>query len=244
LLARACRIDPMRGSITYSVHRFDYRLRFSARKTMAITVHPDSTVEIIAPRGTPREEVEARLRKRARWVLRQFLHFQQFRPRSPKRRYVGGESHLYLGRQYRLKLVKNELEGVKLKGSHLLVASPHRRNARRVKRLVCAWYRQKGDARIVERFQAIAPRFIRLGCQPPALLFRSMPRRWGSFSHAGKILLNPDLIRAPVACIDYVITHELTHLIHPNHSVEFYDLLETMMPDWRARKQRLERLML
>jgi predicted metal-dependent hydrolase len=234
----------MRGSITYSVHRLDYRVRFSERKTMAITVYPDRSIEIIAPRGTERQEVEARLRKRSRWVLRQLLHFQQFRPRSPKRRYVGGETHLYLGRQYRLKLIKNDAEGVKLKGSFLMVSSRQQKNSRLVKRLVCAWYREKGTSRIIERFHEIAPRFIRLGCVPPAPVLRSMPRRWGSFTRAGKILLNPDLIRAPTACIDYVITHELTHLIHPNHSVDFYDLLDTLMPDWRARKERLERVML
>jgi predicted metal-dependent hydrolase len=75
-------------------------------------------------------------------------------------------------------------------------------------------------------------------------MLRSMPRRWGSFSRTGRILLNPDLIRAPVACIDYVITHEMIHLIHPNHGLDFYDLLETLMPGWRTRKQRLERVML
>lgn len=234
----------MRGSITYSVHTLCYGLRFSARKTMAITVYPDKTIEIIAPRGTPREEVEARLRRRARWVVHQLLHFEQFRPRSPLRRYVGGETHLYLGRQYRLKLVKDASEGVKLKGAFLTVTTRHRNNLRQVKRLVLAWYRDKGADRITERFRAIAPRFVRLGCKPPMPILRSMPRRWGSFSSAGRILLNPNLIRAPVACIDYVIVHELIHLIHPNHSPDFYDLLDTLMPDWRARKQRLERVML
>ncbi len=233
----------MRGSITYSVHTLYYRVRFSERKTMAITVYPDRSIEIIAPSGTERQEVEVRLRKRARWVLRQLHHFQQFRPRSPKRRYVGGETHLYLGRQYRLKLIKNDAEGVKLKGSFLVV-SLQQKNSRLVKRLVCAWYHEKGASRIIERFNEIAPRFIRLGCVPPTPVLRSMPRRWGSFTRAGKILLNPDLIRAPTACIDYVITHELTHLIHPNHSVDFYDLLDTLMPDWRVRKQRLERVTL
>jgi predicted metal-dependent hydrolase len=234
----------MRGSIAYSVHKLDYRLRFSARRTIAITVYPDSSIEIIAPLGTSRKEVETRLHKRARWVMRQLLHFEQFRPRSPKRRYVGGETHLYLGRQYRLKLIKDKSEGVKLKGAFLTVASRSRNSSRRVKRLVCAWYREKGRSRITERFRAIAPRFVRLGCEPPLPILRLMPHRWGSFSRAGRILLNPDLIRAPVACIDYVITHELIHLIHPNHSSEFYNLLDTLMPDWRARQQRLERVML
>jgi predicted metal-dependent hydrolase len=234
----------MRGSITYSVHRLEYRVRFSARRTIAITVYPDRSIEVIAPKGTPPDEVEGRLRKRARWVVRQLLYFEQFRPRSPKRRYVGGETHLYLGRQYRLKVIKGAPEGVKLKGAFLTVASPSRSGSPRIKRLVCEWYSEKGHNRITERFHAIAPRFIRLGCEPPAPQLRSMRHRWGSFSRAGKILLNPDLIRAPVACIDYVITHELIHLIHPNHSPDFYDQLDTLMPDWRARKQRLEGVML
>src|ERR1700680_5053593 len=116
----------MRGFITYSVHRLEYRLRFSARRTIAITVHPDRSIDIVAPKGTPQEEAEVRLRKRARWVIRQLLHFDQFRPRSPKRRYVGGETHLYLGRQYRLKLIRATSEGVKLKGPFLTVACTNR----------------------------------------------------------------------------------------------------------------------
>jgi predicted metal-dependent hydrolase len=234
----------MRGSIDYSVRRLDYRLRYAPRRTLAITVYPDCTIGIVAPHGTPRQEVEARLRKRARWVVRRVLEFAQFRPRTPKRRYVGGETHLYLGRQYRLKLVKDEAEGVKIRGSLLTVSCATPRNARAVKQLVSAWYRQKAVERIGKRFEPIAQRFVHLGCKPPAPIFRSMARRWGSFSSRGRILLNPDLIRAPVACIDYVITHELIHLLHPNHSPAFYDLLETLMPDWRRRKERLEQAML
>jgi predicted metal-dependent hydrolase len=171
------------------------------------------------------------------------LHFEQFRPRAPERRYVGGETHLYLGRQYRLKLRKSELEEVKLKGGILHVASPQHSEPREVKKLVQNWYHEKGRARIADRFTIISSRFVKMGCQPPAPIFRSMPRRWGSWSRSGRISLNPDLIRAPSACIDYVITHELTHLIHPHHGRSFYELLETFMPDWRSRKQRLERLL-
>jgi predicted metal-dependent hydrolase len=68
-----------------------------------------------------------------------------------------------------------------------------------------------------------------------------MSRRWGSYSRAGRILLNPDLVRAPIACIDYVITHELAHTVHPHHGGKFFDLIEAMMPDWKQRKDQLER---
>lgn len=233
----------MHGTIAYSDHRFDYTAQFSARATMAITVFPDGAIRVIAPEATSQAEVERRLRKRARWLIRQILHFEQFRPRAPERCYVGGETHLYLGRQYRLKLRKGTLEEVKLKGAFLQVAAPEHREPRVVKRLVSGWYREKGKARIAERFTVIAARFVKMGCQPPLPIFRSMPRRWGSWTPSGRISLNPDLIRAPTACIDYVITHELIHLIHPHHGQAFYDLLETLMPDWRTRKERLERLL-
>ena len=233
----------MNGTVTYSVHKLDYRVRFSARRTLAITVHADGAIDVIAPKGTPRREVEVRIRKRARWILRQRLHFEQFRPRSPKRRYVGGETHLYLGRQYRLKLTRGKCDEVKVRGSFLDVTSPHHTTPSHVKRLVASWYREKAKAKLNERFDAIAPHLVRLGYTSSPPILRSMQRRWGSHNTTGRLLLNPDLIRAPTSCIDYVITHELIHVVHPNHGARFYELLDTLMPDWRSRKARLEKIL-
>jgi predicted metal-dependent hydrolase len=70
-----------------------------------------------------------------------------------------------------------------------------------------------------------------------------MPTRWGSMSPAGSLVLNPDLIRAPMDCIDYVVTHELCHLLVPNHGRQFFELQQLVMPDWERRKQRLEKVM-
>lgn len=240
---RGYRIDAMHGTIVYSTHTFDYTAQYSDRTTMAITVFPDGGIRVIAPRATPQEEVEKRLRRRARWLIRQLLHFQQFRPRAPERRYVGGETHLYLGRQYRLKLRKGADEEVKLKSAFLYVTAPDHRRPQTVKRLVQGWYRDKGRARITERFATISARFVKMGCRPPEPILRTMPRRWGSWSRSGRITINPDLIRAPTRCIDYVITHELVHLIHPHHGAAFYELLESLMPDWQRRKERLERIL-
>jgi predicted metal-dependent hydrolase len=229
------------GTITYSTHQLKYRLRSSSRRTIGITVRPDGTIEVVAPKGADPKDVEARVRRRARWIVRQLSYFKQFRPRLKPRRYVGGETHLYLGRQYRLKIVRGDREEVKVKGGFLLVALSSRPNPHRVKELVRAWYQERAKARLLSRFETIAPRFARLGCliSPPTI--RKMSRRWGSYSKSGKVLLNPDLIRAPAACIDYVITHELAHIVYPNHGTKFFELIETIMPDWKQRKDRLER---
>jgi predicted metal-dependent hydrolase len=231
----------MHGTIAYSSHELKYRLRFSARRTMAITVKPDGAIEVVVPKGTKTREIQLRVRKRARWIVRQRLYFEQFRPRSKPRRYVGGETHLYLGRQYRLKLIKSDRNEVKLRGGFLVVALPNRSNSRRVRELVKAWYQEKAGARFLIRFEAIARRFARLGRQISPPIVRRMSHRWGSYSKTGRVLLNPDLIRAPTACIDYVIIHELAHVVHPHHGAKFFDLIDAMMPDWKQRKERLER---
>lgn len=230
----------MKGVIAYSSHKLDYRLRFSARRTLAITVHPNGAIEVVAPKGTAKTEIEERIRKRARWILRQRAHFDQFRPRATARRYVGGETHLYLGRQYRLKIAKGKRDEVKLKGGFLNVLSPRHCAPSCVKRLVSIWYTEKARSKLNERFNAIIARFKPSRPNAPSLRLRYMRRRWGSCHKAGRISLNPDLIRAPTLCIDYVITHELVHLAHPNHGAGFFQLLEALMPDWRHRKLMLE----
>jgi predicted metal-dependent hydrolase len=210
---------------------------------MGITVHPNGSIEVVAPKGTDPKEVQARLRKHGRWIVRQRLYFEQFRPRSKPRRYVGGETHLYLGRQYRLKLIESDRDQVMLKGGFLVVSLRGRASSRHIRELVRAWYEKKAKVRLLERYERIVPRFIGLGCRVSAPALRKMSRRWGSYSKSGRVLLNPDLIRAPIVCIDYVITHELAHMLHPHHGAMFFEMLEAIMPDWEDRKKLLERIL-
>ena len=230
-------------TFTYAGHTLRYRARFSQHKTLSISVSPDGAVEVVAPAGAVRNAIEAKLRKRDRWILAQQRYFQQFRPRTPARQYVGGETHLFLGRQYRLKLSKGAAESVKLKGGYFFINVADPRNSERVKSLLKSWYRDKAAIRVRERYAAIAPKFERWIGGVPALSLQSMKRRWGSYSRSGRITLNVDLIRAPSACIDYVVAHELANVVHPNHCRAFFVLLDTVMADWESRKDGLERLM-
>ena len=91
-------------SISYGSHKFDVRVEYRDRKTMAISVLPDSSIVAVAPMGTALEDIQQRLRKRARWIKKQVDYFTQFKPLTPPRQFVAGETHLYAGRQYRLKL--------------------------------------------------------------------------------------------------------------------------------------------
>ena len=112
------------------------------------------------------------------------------------------------------------------------------------KRLVETWYRKRARAKFAERLEASLARFPDPEAfRPMGLIVRRMEKRWGSLSPAGRLLLNPRLIEAPVDTIDYVIAHELCHMAEPNHGVEFYRLLDRVMPDWVGRKGRLEERM-
>jgi predicted metal-dependent hydrolase len=233
----------MQGAFTYGGEVLPYNARFTRRATLAISVLPDCSIEVVAPNGTAPTVIEQRLKKRGRWILRQKRYFEQFMPRTPDRRYVGGETHLYLGRQYRLKLMEGPQECVKLKGSFLCVTIQNWRDAARVKELVEGWYREKAAVRLPERFDALLVKFERLRSRNITLRLQTMKLRWGSHSRKGTITLNPELVRAPSVCIDYVVAHELAHVEYPNHGVKFYELLGSIMNDWPARKERLERIL-
>ncbi|RED21565.1 hypothetical protein BJ123_1467 [Rhodopseudomonas thermotolerans] len=233
----------MRGSVAYANQRIDYSARHSSRKTLAITVHPDGGVEIVAPAGIGQQVIEKRLIRRASWVLQQRRYFEQFLPRTPARRYVGGETHLYLGKQYRLKIERATEDCVRLKGGYFLISVAGVPSPDRVSGLLASWYRERADRKLKERFEAITARFGRIVGRRPDLSIRPMKRRWGSHSAKGRITLNRDLVRAPLPCVDYVIVHELVHRRHPHHGRAFFDLLAQMMPDWEKRKSALERLL-
>ncbi len=231
------------GAIPYGGQEIPYALTFRERRTLSITVQPDQTVRVVAPLGTAREQIEARLRKRAGWIVRQQAFFAAFEPLTPARRYVSGESHLYLGRQYRLKLVQAPKPVVKLVRGYLEVYTPDPMDKEQVETQVQDWYRAHAAEKLGGYVREVIKRFGVFDLQPPTLELRRMEKRWGSCTPGGKVILNPDLIRAPKGCIEYVIVHELCHLLEPNHSRAFYDLQERILPDWEQWKERLERVM-
>ena len=199
-------------------------------------------VFVVAPRKAPVEQVKEYVRAKGRWIAKQQRAFEAFHPKPKPRKYVSGESHWYLGRQYMLKISKTpNSEEVKLTGPHLHVTTNNLRNKAGVKASVKQWYTERARARFQERLAICAESAGKHGLKPHGLVVRWMTKRWGSCMKDGRIILNPELVKAPTACIDYVIFHELCHLKHHNHGKGFYRLLERLMPDWQKWKDRLEK---
>ncbi len=233
----------VKEQITYGTSIIEYSLAFAERKTLGIKVYPDKSVHVIAPTGTSMEKVSEKVHSKAAWVLRQQDFFLSFHPITPPRKFISGETHLYLGKQYRLKLVEAEKESVKLQGGNITVYCKHKDNKHRIEKQLKEWYKTKADQHFNKLFEELAPLAKPFYEGMPTIKYRWMDKRWGSCSQKGEVLLNNELIKTPKKCIEYVIIHELCHLAHLNHSAAFYELLDKLSPDWRRTKDELEKLM-
>ena len=206
---------------------------------MEIAVHPDGAIVIKAPLGSDFTLIESKIKKRSRWIIKQLNYFKQFTPKTPARCYINGETHLYLGKQYRLKIVKGDAGSVKLLRGWFYI-TVHDASSDLVKSELYSWYREKAGKHFTESFQMCWRKMNLKGIDIPQLSIKRMKKRWGSLSENGVVTLNIELIKAPKECLDYVITHELCHLKYNNHSTEFYKLLYSVLPDWEKVKHRLE----
>jgi predicted metal-dependent hydrolase len=230
----------MTEAIQFGSRRIDFRLEYSSRKSLGITVTPEMKVLVKAPAKTSIENVKEKLRKKAPWIIKQQSFFLSFQPKTPTRKFISGETHLYLGRQYRLRLISGKPESVKLKGKFIEVTTSEKA---RTKQIVNEWYLQNAKAKFNSVAQPLLKKFKKHKVEPTSIVLRDMPTRWGSCTPKGKIILNPELIKAPKGCIEYVIIHELCHLIHHDHTQKFLDLQTKEMKDWEKWKMKLEKLL-
>lgn len=230
--------------VAYGQRLIEFSILRRPRKTLEISVEPDASVTVVAPLEASIADIEAKVRKRAAWVQRQQRYFAQFLPRTPERSFVSGETHLYLGRQYRLKVVRHLQAGVKLTRGFIVVQSHRPDRVEVTRELVEGWYRERAHQKFAERLELNLERFPRPDAfRPAGLIVRQLSHRWGSMSPSSRLLLNRRLVQAPVDAIDYVITHELCHIRQPHHNGAFFKLLDRVMPDWERRKRRLEQVM-
>ena len=223
---------------------------------MQISVVPDGSVRVRAPRATTERHIREVMRKRAAWIVKQQIYFQQYTPRTPPRQYVSGESHLYLGQQYRLQLFTAVTPRVELRDSYIHIHASDTTPSH-IQAILELWYHDRAQEYFAQSLQQCWARFVMIraaierennGIAPelalPSMRIKKMKTRWGSLSPKGAMTLNVDLVRAPGECIDYVIMHELCHLVHRNHSADFYYLLGYFFPDGKMIKTRLKRALM
>lgn len=226
--------------ITYDATEFAFELFYSKRKTLVIRIHPDRMVTVDAPTGTSLERVREFVQRKSAWITRKLREFEAYaQPVMQPRQYVSGEVYRYLGRQVRLKVETGTPSRVILSDEHLVVTAP---TAGHVATLVQGWFRRQAERVFTERMAVCLPLAQAIGIpSPEKLTVREMKSRWGSCSGRGRITLNLRLVQVEIDLIDYVILHELCHLKELNHSKRFYALMTRILPDWKEKRQRLNR---
>jgi predicted metal-dependent hydrolase len=223
--------------------RIAYTLSRSARqKTLSIRVEPDGSVEVVAPASVTPDRVASLVHKKAAWIVERQRRVADLPPQPPPREFVSGETFLYLGRQHRLRVRTGAEPVVKLAAGYLEVSVPRGTTPADcpavVRALLIDWYRTHATERLPERVADWAPK---LGAHPKAVLVREPQKRWGSCDAAGNIRLNWRIIQAPRKLVDYVVAHELAHLVQSDHGRAFWSLLGRVMPDYEERRETLRR---
>ena len=181
-------------SVLFGEIEIRFSLNYADRKTLAIHVYPDGHVSVDAPLSADIEKVYGKVKKRASWILKQQRQFESYPAPLPERRYVSGESHRYLGRQYRLKIIAGDRETVKLTRGNLQIETRDSQDGLRVQRLLQVWYRSKALIVFAERYAQCVQCVEQLGIyHDKGFQFRFMSKRWGSCTGKGMIILNPEI---------------------------------------------------
>lgn len=227
----------MENQIQFGKHTIDFKLKYASRKTLGIKVNPNTSVLVTAPQNLSIDQINEGVRKKAMWILNQKSYFLEMNPIDNEIIIKSGYSIYYLGRRYKLEIQVNNKEEVAYKGNHFLIKAEKKEKAEKVFK---EWLKHRAMQKIIEFSKPLIKKFAAVYYVPDEISFQEMPTRWGSCTVKNKLIFNPRLIHTPKRCIEYVIMHELCHLVHKHHDKDFFDLLTAMMPDWEKRKAKLD----
>ena len=210
----------------------EYTLIRSRRKTASIYIERDGKVSVLVSEKLTARQVEDILESKRKWIYQSLAEWQDLNANRIQRDYVNGEGFLYLGRSYRLKLVSDLPEPLMLKDGYFCLRAT-KGSAPDADAAFREFYRAKGAVRIPPRvayFQA------KMGVKSKSIKIMDLKHRWASCTASGNLNFHWKCMMAPLTVIDYIVVHELAHLIHSNHSAAFWNEVDKVIPDFQERK--------
>ena len=211
-------------------------IRTRRKKTISIKITMDK-VSIIVPKNLPMSDIKELLIKKSAWIQKKLQLQSQIKPIDVKK-YASGEMFSFLGEEYPLMVKQADTLFVELDNKQLLVTLPKGEDhPQKIKKILSIWYQREADRILRERVAHYAKL---IAVQPTAIEIKTYKARWGSCTIHAKIQFNWKLIMAPYHIIDYVVVHELCHIIEHNHSPAFWHQVEKIMPDYKENKQWLK----
>lgn len=211
-------------------------IRTDRRKTADLRVE-DGAVAIVVPRHTTLEKIDQILARKRPWIKEKIALHREMRPAGNKI-YVSGEAFPYLGRNYRLKVEQGSFAPVRLVQGRLVVQVPQgKEQPHMVRNALVRWYKRQAQQKLADKVSRYAPM---VGVQPNGVGIKTFKSRWGSCTAQGKLEFNWQIVLAPNRMVDYVVIHELCHLIHHDHSAQFWKEVARVMPEYGECRQWLK----
>lgn len=206
-----------------------YSIIYSERKTLSVIVERDRSVIVRAPINTSAEVIAKEIEKRKRIIQKKIEHNQKYPYEKQVKEFVAGESLMYLGKNYKLHLVDEPIEGIVFDNKFLI----SREKQQQANKLFKAWYIKSAHEIITPKAIALANQ---IGVKYNNINILDIKYRWGSCTPKDNIHFNWRLIKAPINVIEYIIVHELTHLLESNHTPEFWNRVSAQLPAFDKAK--------
>jgi predicted metal-dependent hydrolase len=233
-----------KDSIRFGSTTINYDITYSKkRKNATLAVYPLSEVEIRVPVNLEKVDIRKLVKRKADWVLKKIIWFNELAQLDGRKEYINGETYLYMGRQYKLKIIRGHNRAVaKILGKQLQVNLPIKISEgdgkRTVKVAIWRWYRQQTEIKVADLIRKYSKK---LGIVAPDFFIKNQYKRWGSCTSKNKLIFNFRLSMAPASQIEYVVGHELCHIKQKNHTKGYWKLLFSIMDDYAVRKEALRK---
>jgi predicted metal-dependent hydrolase len=223
-----------------SENSIQYKIIYSPRRSIGISVGPDTGVVVRAPYRTSLKSIERLLNEKSEWIRKHQYNYQSsVRINNPE--IQNGSNILFRGKEYRLVIINSNKNSVNLGEWTIEVGIRNSEDIEKAIPVLDRWYRTVAADIFRKSFEEILLRYKDYNFRPSELSIKSLKRRWGSCTSKGKITLSSELVKLDEIYLEYVILHELCHLRHNNHGKEFYRLLAVVFPDWKQRRSELKR---
>lgn len=225
----------MRLSYDYGTEKIEFEVIFRKRKTLSIEIEAPRKITVISPEGKSEDEIMETVKTKSKWIVQKLFEIREMEYRKRDRQYVNGESFIYMGRNYSLQIVLDEKalfpEAKLTRGKFCVTTST--RDQEMIRQALENWYKDKAKEKINERINYYQGHF---DIKPRKVIVKSQEKRWGSCTKDNQLLFNWKCIMAPSPVLDYIVVHEMCHMIYKDHSKEFWHLFKRILPDYEQRK--------
>jgi predicted metal-dependent hydrolase len=225
----------------YKIEDIEFKVIYSRRRSIGISVLPDSSVIVRVPHLTSLKTINRIVNDKYSWVLKHRDNYKNLNNSSQKKSYISGETHLFRGKEHILRIVKSGKPYILFSDDIIEIGTDKTDDPANIKRQLYKGYKNEAISHFPEFMNKVLSDHENQMFKPAGLVIRTMKRRWGSCSNKGIITLSTELIKLEDLYIEYVITHELCHLKQHNHGPDFYKLLSELFPDWKSVRKELRK---